>query len=929
MRTEQTIINIIFDAGRGSLTEVTREAVCGAPIGALPIPVRRGYRFAGWYEGDRLITADTVVEGTDDLCLLARWEKDAERKKTTSFKKQKAALIILSVVAVLLLIVWVVASQLIAIYTLRDTYVKDGVTYTDIYKIKREDGIYKLFDDEGNRMPTNGIEEDVFIADRGSKNHYKIDPDTGDYRLRAVVDTEGVEIAQGTTLLLYPQISSQNLYTLKVTHKEGDSYKFIHKTSGHVLEGFEDSLIQFEDKVYSMLCLAAGWTAADRKLTVADDVAKSEDGSIDYAVYGLDKPATTFEIQAALFKKDADGKTVYKDNNPVFDYEEGTDKDGNPTQEYKPDPDQKYTVHIGSLTPSGEGYYVQLEGNPAIYILGSNYVSQTLMKPIEALVTPQAVHTVSLNMHNRVNNFYLTHLAEFNEESINKGNPIISFSFEILDRRENTMATSHSYRNLGNALMEGYEINSTSVNSVLGNLFEMQYISCVKLGLTSEVLKEYGLDQDIYYLSYGVDLNEKDGKDIFNENQIIIGQKNENGNYYVASITYDMVVEVAPTYFSFLEWEEVAWYEKTFMSVTISYVEELLFQFGDKSYNFDLDNSLSYSFYFTSATDNNGNTVPAIAPADASIGYLYYENGELRYKANNNVVYQAVNIDLRNTPVITQREAVLNPTRKNVIYTQVIYYYVNENQENIQVTPNYTTRDIECREGVFWYVEYDNSGNVTFEKQVNREYGDAMYRYADGMEAIISVLSDFMKITISEADGNQTILDYMGTITQTYRDDTGAEKVKTVTELDNFRTFFRQMLYFSLEGDVNETDFIATHGKDIASFLANKPTPDAMITVQAQDFASVLNAFTVYDFEDHEEYRLHTKDFTKNIVVRFYKYSDWKALVTLQTFEVDENGNKVYSDAQEIGKFFVNYKYLTDLEGYINELLDGKILSAK
>ncbi len=927
MRTEQTIINVIFDAGRGTLSEKSREAIVGMPLGTLPQPIRRGYRFAGWYEGDRAVTAETVVENDTDLHLSARWEKESAPQKNSSFKRQRIALIALSVTAVLLVVAWIITSQLIAIYTLYDTYVRDGVSYTDIYKIKREDGVYKLFDNEGNRMPTDGVNENVFIADRGSKNHYLIDPETGEYRLRAVVDTEGVEATQGTTLLLYPQISSQNLYTLKVTHKDGHSYKFINKTSGTVLEGFEDSLIHFEDKVYSMLCLAAGWTASDRKLTADDDVAKLSDGSIDYAVYGLDDPTTTFEIQAALFKKDEDGKTLYKDNNPVFDYAEGTDKDGNPTKEYQPDPDQKYTVHIGDATPSGGGYYVQLEGNSAIYILSSTYVSQTLLKPIEALVTPKAVHTVSLNMYNRVNNFYLTHLDEWSKEGADQGNVIVGFSFEIMDRRENTMNSTHSFRNIGNELMEGYEINSASVNTALSDLYKMQYISCVKLGLSQEVLEEYGLDKDIYYLSYGVDLDEKDGKDIFNENQIIIGQKNENGNYYVASITYDMVVEVAPTYLAFVEWEEVKWYEKSIFGVTLGFVEEMIFQFGNKTYNFDLDNSLSYSFYFTSTEDNNGNRVPVLAPIDASIGYLYYEGKELKYKVNNGVVYDAINIDLRSIPVITQREAVLDPDRKNVIYTEVIYYYINEDKENIQVDPNYTTRDIECRDGNFWYVEYDDSGNVTFEKQVIRDYGDAMYRYSKGMQAIISVGTDFLKVTVSEEGGKSTVLDY--TITETYRDDTGVEKVETVTALNNFRTFFLKLLYFSLEGDVNEKDFISAHGKDIASFLANKPTPDAVITLQARDFASILNAFTSYDFEDKEEYRLHTEDLTKNLVVRFYKYSDWKALVTVQTFEVDENGNKIYSDTAETGKFFINYKHLTDFEVAINQLINREIVSAK
>ena len=62
----------------------------------------------------------------------------------------------------------------------------DGVEHSDKYYVKRHDGVYKLFDKDGNLMNTNGVLDTVFIA-RGSGNEYKINPDTGAHTLRAVV----------------------------------------------------------------------------------------------------------------------------------------------------------------------------------------------------------------------------------------------------------------------------------------------------------------------------------------------------------------------------------------------------------------------------------------------------------------------------------------------------------------------------------------------------------------------------------------------------------------------------------------------------------------------------------------------------------------------------------------------------------------------
>ncbi len=982
MKTEDTIINILLDAGSGNAVE-SREGRVGEPYGALPTPKRSGYHFDGWYRGDQLITAETVVESEEDVSLTARWSRKAQpkNKHTSSLKRQKYAIIALAVVAVALIITWAIVSQLIATYSLVDTYTKDGVEYSDRYIIKREDGVYKLFDTDGNRMLTNNIDEDVFITP-GSGNQYRIDPETGAYKLKAVVIPEDQEGIQGTTLLLFPQITSQYLYAVEVK-RESDSYKFYNTPSGVMLEGYEKTLVEYDEKLYAKLCLATGWAAASRKLTAASDVAKKEDGSIDYAVYGLEKPTTVYTIQGVLFKKDADGNILYEKNAPVIDYATGVDEDGEEFKSYKPDPDHCYTVKIGDMTPSKTGYYAQLEGSANIYILSASYISETVMQPIEALVVPKAVHSVSVNMHNMVNGFYLTHLPEWDSDKVSEGELIVYFRYEDLEARENTLYTTHPYLNLGNALMEGYEINSTTASNALGALYGMQYLSCVKLDKnvgSRDVLAEFGLDKDIYYLRYGVDMNESDGIKSYMENHIIIGrEKNANGNYYVASLTYSMIVEVAPAHLPFMSWSSAQWYEENFLRQNISYLKDLVFEIGDKIYDIDLDNALSYAYYLESKTTTSGETVQVLTSVDSSSGYLTQEGNKTVYKTTDGGIYDVILLDLNTVEVLSYRDAMLYPDKENILYTDIVYYYsdngenysveydfsstkvIHENGEyyyvgywdgeevgrrrayvlnaekgtyyyldssgqRVEITLDNRTADIVHENGAFYYRVYKD-GKMVEELKVTRQFEEPIYRYKSGMEASVMVASDFLSIA-----ANGESLDY--TVRNTYRDDTGVERVESITARDNFRRLYTQILYFSLEGDVDPKEFLEKTGKTIDEFLAGPHTADAAITISIEDYASILNAYTYFSNEKNEEtgetveteHIFYTENNTKNLVVRFYRYSDWKALVTIETFEIGEDGAPVYSEAGESGKFFVNYNYLQKLQESFEQLLNQEII---
>ena len=67
---------VTFDAQGGSVTTASKSVTYGQPYGSLPVPVRAGYRFDGWFTvatGGTQVTAETVVTVTAAQTLYAHW----------------------------------------------------------------------------------------------------------------------------------------------------------------------------------------------------------------------------------------------------------------------------------------------------------------------------------------------------------------------------------------------------------------------------------------------------------------------------------------------------------------------------------------------------------------------------------------------------------------------------------------------------------------------------------------------------------------------------------------------------------------------------------------------------------------------------------------------------------------------------------------
>ena len=65
-----------FDANGGTVDVSSIEVTQGEAYGELPVPVREGHEFLGWFLGEDEVTSATVFGGTGDVTLVARWEKN-------------------------------------------------------------------------------------------------------------------------------------------------------------------------------------------------------------------------------------------------------------------------------------------------------------------------------------------------------------------------------------------------------------------------------------------------------------------------------------------------------------------------------------------------------------------------------------------------------------------------------------------------------------------------------------------------------------------------------------------------------------------------------------------------------------------------------------------------------------------------------------
>ena len=635
-------IQLIFDPGKGSVTLPRITAVVGDRVGAMPKPTRKGYVFAGWYmakDGDanspdaRRITAETLLDAAlfdgepADTVLYARWQKPAsasEAGKKNSLRTQKRAIAVLVILSLVLAVALGVVSFIVDIYEFEDF---DGVEYT-IRKKQGEYGLYKdgvLCDrnDDGYYMTTLGTQLEV-------------DPETGEYEIYAVVDTTGTEVVGvNQRVLMFKQLTydqsstndaSKVIKRIEVHNQHGEIIVIRGENNRFRVEGHDTAMLV--DELFAQLSVGVGYTISMQRL---ENPVRLPDGSIDYSEYGL-----TPEKRVKL---DEEGEEV-------------TDDEGNPvTYDYVPTwytvttmTNDTYTVTLGDATVSEAGYYARYGDRDTVYILSSINLDAAVLQPVEALVNPMMVYPMTLNTYFQVTNFtyrsdidyygiYADMVKEVSGLDITQFEPdengefseevealleaaakaiedmeekafaemydrlyqehsrlVTKFSFIDMDERTDTLYSSLPYM-MSTDYMAGYLPNSDNIGAVLQTLYNMNFEKVAVLGPTDEELAEYGLDNPAHEFSFIY--TDAEGQDW--ANYFVVSEKNEDGTYYGYSEIYDMIVVIPESQATYLEWEEIDWYEREYFMFNIAHVQEIKLESVnmDGEVVFTLDNTKS------------------------------------------------------------------------------------------------------------------------------------------------------------------------------------------------------------------------------------------------------------------------------------------------------------------------------------------------
>ena len=554
-----TVINVIFNAGRGRCDTLSREAVTGKALGELPEAYREGYRFEGWFTQDdqngERIRPEDEVKATEDITLYARYvKKTGEPRKKSSLRTQKRALGLLGVTIAALAVALLGVNYLVSIIPYVDY---DG----EKYKARKTDGVYALYDAEGTVLPQN--EEGYYLTDLGTQ--LSLHPTTGAITEYAVVDLEGIE-AKGANsrIMMFAQIRQADVARIEVQNQKGSFAFYVDKNGLVQIEGFETDkqLISYDKEKYAYLCVGAGYPLTVRKLNTDEVLARG------YAEYGLVEELRT----------DAEGNEyLYTPTRYTV-----TAKDG-----------RTHSVLIGDAIVSEAGYYVKLDSESAkgVYIMSNTTYEKALLLSVEELITPLLTYPTNINNYFNTENFTLASLSGEGEE---EGEIEVAFDYIDIAERSASLYSATPYRPLsGDYRYNGYLLNDTTIGAVQESLYQPRILRVCKLGPTKEDLATYGLEHPAHLLSYDqrLDLDE-DGKfESTINNTLLISERTASGTYFVASSLCNVIVEAEAASFGFVEYEPLDWLSRQVVWINLAFLREMTVSSPEYSAHLVLDNS--------------------------------------------------------------------------------------------------------------------------------------------------------------------------------------------------------------------------------------------------------------------------------------------------------------------------------------------------
>lgn len=689
--------------------------------------------------------------------------------------------IIVAAVAVVALIITLVA---VLDYVNGDP-VKDPADGT-VYYVREKDDVYALYDtDRKTVMPTEE-QYGYYVTHAGSL--VDVDSETGEWEIKAVVDTEGnEELGFNQRVLMFPHLQKADILQIDVHNTEGE-FTFVRLNEKGKVDASGDFVIKnspistYDQELFASLYVSAGYTLTTRKI---QDPIKDANG--EYSEYGLVPEVREREIT------DENGKFVLNEAG-----------DGYVTETYTHEPayyvlteisGKKHKVIIGDLMVTGGGYYVQYvniddEGNEekrdAVYVLAAD-IGDTMLAAVEKFVTPMLTYPMSMNNYFDVQNFKVenkNHEALGSDDAYRK--PTVGFSYIDLSERENTIKASQPYVFLEGFGLEGYTPSSNNIDACLQGIYSPAYVKVVKLSPTLEDFIKYGFafesgtnkNGDPVYdmlsehvVEFDFDVFDDAGKLVETiRHRIYITEPTATGSRYAfteltpldtngapksnEAYDYNTIIEIEGHSLEFLSWDEYDWINSTYVDLNIAFCEKITIETPDYSATFELDNSgsdssdgISSNNLVVNASDSNGNSTKTFA--------------ELRVTDKDGNLW-----------VITASEIKCYGPTGSEKTIKTAYYDYNVMGTQVRVVSGY----IECADGRHVYVKPDEieivTGNgsekiVRYDTNLFREFYKTLlyatisdsYIMTDEEEA--ALVGDennlILTMTVSDSEGNTKV----------------------------------------------------------------------------------------------------------------------------------------------------------------------------
>ena len=379
--------------------------------------------------------------------------------------------------------------------------------------------------------------------------------DSRDYVEEAPETLEGEEIGTSNRFYMYSSLSREDMKSIEISNGSG-SYRFVKNSNDDFeIEGYKG--VALDDKLLSSLVTTCGSTLSKSKVMDNASEEKLEE-------YGLTEPQAYWIV---------------------------TDKN-----------DRQYKVLVGRELLTGGGYYCMFAGRASVYVLGTT-VSETVLQPAEAFVTPYIIFGIDSDDYYTIDNFTVfkgkdkfISVGIVPREQMNNKEAIV----------ENVLTYPAPYVPDGDTLFNIY----MGFSSFTGD-------STYKLGADEATLKECGLDDPAYTVSF-----DYGGKTYY----FFVSELQEDGTYYVISNIYSVIItKISAESLEYLEYGIMDWISPYIFQYYITSVSEFTVKTKD----------VDVTFKLIHGTDDDGNpTLQALSSTGVTIsGTSAVDNFRQYYKS--------------------------------------------------------------------------------------------------------------------------------------------------------------------------------------------------------------------------------------------------------------------------------------------------------